>query len=99
NDEPALLLDEVMSLSDALRRFRGGLEVRVDPADRTKLATLRATCDRYPGENPLYFQALGEDGLTRRVRASRERSVGISEELAAELCELLGHDRVGIVRV
>ena len=98
-DEPAMLLDEVMSLSDALRRFRGGLELKVAPTDRHKLAQLRQTCDRHPGENPLFFQALGEDGLTRRVRASKERSVAISEELAGELCELLGHDRVGIVRL
>jgi len=98
-DEPAMLLDEVMSLSDALKRFRGGLELKVSPSDRGKLKELRDTCARYPGENPLFFQALGEDGFTRRVRASKERSVTISEELAGELCELLGHDRVGIVRV
>ena len=98
-DEPAMLLDEVMSLSDALRRFRGGLELKVSPADREKLQELRQTCERHPGENPLFFQALGEDGLTRRVRASKERSVAISEELATELCDLLGHDRVGIVRL
>jgi DNA polymerase-3 subunit alpha len=98
-DEPAMLLDEVMSLSDALKRFRGGLELKVSPGDRGKLKELRDTCARHPGENPLFFQALGEDGLTRRVRASKERSVTISEELAGELCDLLGHDRVGIVRV
>ena len=98
-DEPAMLLDEVMSLSDALRRFRGGLELKVSPADREKLQELRQTCERHPGENPLFFQALGEDGLTRRVRASKERSVAISDELATELCDLLGHDRVGIVRL
>jgi DNA polymerase-3 subunit alpha len=98
-DEPAMLLDEVMSLSDALKRFRGGLELKVSPGDRGKLEELRDTCARHPGESPLFFQALGEDGLTRRVRASKERSVTISEELAGELCDLLGHDRVGIVRV
>lgn len=98
-DEPAMLLDEVMSLSDALKRFRGGLELKVSPADRGKLQELKDMCARHPGENPLFFQALGEDGFTRRVRASKERSVTISEELAGELCDLLGHDRVGIVRV
>ena len=44
-------------------------------------------------------EALGDDGMTRRIRAARDRGVTISEELANELTELLGHDRVGIVRV
>ena len=99
NDEPALLLDEVMSLSDALARFRGGLELRVDPADAGKLDTLKGICDERKGESPLFLQVMGDDGLTRRVRAGRDRSVAITEELASELCELLGHDRVGIVRI
>ena len=99
NDEPALLLDEVMSLSDALSRFTGGLELRVDPSDEPKLEELSHTCARHKGNRPLYFQALGEDGLTRRVRAGRDRGVTITEDLANELTELLGHDRVGIVRV
>lgn len=99
SDEPALLLDEVYSLSDALARFRGGLELRVDPADRRKLEQLKEACARNKGENPLYFQALGEDGLTRRVRAGRQYEVAITEEFAGELTELLGHDRVGIVRL
>ncbi len=99
SEEPAMLLDEVMSLSDALSRFQGGLELRVAPVDRPKLARLKETCERHKGPNPLYFQAQGDDGLTRRLRTSRDRGVTISEELANELCELLGHDRVGIVRV
>lgn len=99
NDEPALLLDEVMSLSDALARFRGGLELRVDPSDKGKLETLKGICDQRKGESPLFLQVVGDDGLTRRVRAGRDGSVAITEELASELCELLGHDRVGIVRI
>ena len=99
SDEPALLLDEVMNLSDALARFRGGLELRVDPRDRTKLPRLKEACERNKGESPLYFQAQGEDGLTRRVRAGRQFGVAITEDFANELTELLGHDRVGIVRV
>lgn len=99
SDEPALLLDEVMSLSDALGRFRGGLELRIDPRDRAKLPALKETCQRHRGESPLYLQTMGDDGLTRRVRAGRALGVAISEEFAGELCELLGHDRVGIVRI
>lgn len=99
NDEPALLLDEVMSLSDALSRFRGGLELQLAPGDKPKLVELKETCDRHKGESPLYIQALGDDGLTRRVRAGRDRSIAITEELATELTDLLGHDRVGIVRI
>jgi len=99
NDEPALLLDEVMSLSDALSRFRGGLELRVNPADKGKLDELKNLCEERKGESPLFLQVMGDDGRTRRVRAGRDRGVAITEELASELCELLGHDRVGIVRI
>ncbi|MGK0484128.1 MAG: DNA polymerase-3 subunit alpha, partial [Planctomycetota bacterium] len=99
NDEPAMLLDEVMSLKDALARFQGGIELRVDPKDRAKLAVIKETCDRHKGQNPLFLQTEGDDGLTRRIRAGREKGIMITEELANELCEILGHDRVGIVRV
>jgi DNA polymerase-3 subunit alpha len=99
NDEPAMLLDEVMSLSEALARFQGGIELRVDPRDRKKLAEIKETCERHKGQNPLFLQTEGDDGLTRRIRAGREKGITITEELANELCEILGHDRVGIVRV
>ena len=48
---------------------------------------------------PLYLQTTGSDGLSRRVRAGRELNVTISEELAGELVELVGRDRVGLVRL
>ena len=99
SDEPAILLDDVFSLSDALSRFRGGLELRIEPSDRPKLGALKEACDRNRGESPLYLQTMGDDGMTRRVKANRGQGVAISEEFATELCELLGHDRVGIVRI
>ncbi|MEL6907820.1 MAG: hypothetical protein AAFP22_20600, partial [Planctomycetota bacterium] len=99
SDEPALLLDEVLSLRDALTRFRGGLELRVSYVDRPKIPRLKEVCERNKGESPLFFQAQGEDGLTRRLRAGKDFGVSITEEFANELTELLGHDRVGIVRI
>ena len=36
SDEPAILLDDVFSLSDALSRFRGGLGLRVEPSHRPR---------------------------------------------------------------
>lgn len=99
NDEPALLLDEVMSIADALRNFRGGIEIRLTPADRERLPALVETCERHRGESPLFFQVLGDDGMTRRVRAGRKFRVAFTEEFAGEITELLGHDRVGVVRV
>ncbi|MEZ6014023.1 MAG: DNA polymerase III subunit alpha [Planctomycetota bacterium] len=98
-DEPALLLDEVWNLTDALAQFRGGLQVQVGPEDRERLTQLIETCERHKGQSPLFLQARGHDGLTRRIRAGKERSVQISEELAKELVELMGPDRVGLVRV
>jgi DNA polymerase-3 subunit alpha len=98
-DEPALLLDEVWNLTDALAQFRGGLQVQVGPEDRGVLSQLVAACERHRGPSPLFLQARGSDGLTRRIRAGKERSVKISEELARELVDLLGRDRVGLVRV
>ncbi len=88
-----------MSLKEALARFQGGIELRVDPKDRPKLALIKETCERHKGQNPLFLQTEGDDGLTRRIRAGRDKGITITEELANELCEILGHDRVGIVRV
>ncbi len=98
-EEPALLLDEVWNLVDALTQFRGGLSVQVGPEDKGLLPRLVETCERHRGESPLFLQARGQDGLTRRIRAGKERGVKICEELAKELIELLGRDRVGLVRV
>ena len=89
-----MLLDEVMSLSDALSRFQGGIELRVDPRDRQKLAEIKETWEHHRGQNPLFLQTEGDDG---RIRAGREKGITITEELANELCEILGHDRVGTV--
>ncbi|MFT5154011.1 MAG: hypothetical protein ACI841_004018, partial [Planctomycetota bacterium] len=36
---------------------------------------------------------------TRRIRAHKKHGVEISSKLATELCELLGQDRVGLVRL
>jgi len=76
-----------------------GLTFQAAPEDRPILDDLVATCTRHHGPSALFLQARGHDGLTRRVRAGRERGVQITEDLAKELVELLGRDRVGLVRV
>jgi DNA polymerase-3 subunit alpha len=98
-EEPALILEEVYPIKDALRAFTGGLSVSVAKTDEGLLPQLRDIVDRHRGERPLFLQTTGDDGHTRRVRAGREHSVHITEQLANELASLLGHDRVGLVRV
>jgi len=98
-DEPAVLLDEVYDLRTALQHFRGGLLVNVNPADGAQLEGLRETVRQHGGDRPLFLQVEGTDGRLRRVRAGKQLGVTISEDLATQLCELLGTDRVGLVRV
>ena len=90
------IADKLTKASDDLKK---ALDAgKMEDADKA-LEALKEACDRNRGESPLYLQTMGDDGMTRRVKANRGQGVAISEEFATELCELLGHDRVGIVRI
>jgi len=99
SDEPALILGEALGLPEALRKFSGGLLVSLEPEDERLLNELRSILVSHRGPSPVFLQVTGEDGCARRVRASSENSVSVSEELATELGALLGCQRVGLVRV
>jgi len=97
-EEPALILEDVMSVEDALRRFDGGLVVALEPEDGPRLGELHTVLLRHKGRRPLYFQVLGADGCTRRVRASGDIKVDINAELAGEVDRLLGRGRVRLAK-
>ncbi len=99
SEEPGLLLDEILDVDTALARFSGGLIVSIQPTDYGHLSELKGIIDRHSGRQPLYFLAQGEDGHCRRVRASDECRVSISEDLAREIASILGEDRVRLARV
>ncbi|MDA1264562.1 MAG: DNA polymerase III subunit alpha [Planctomycetota bacterium] len=99
SEEPALLADEVYPLEEALGHFRGGLQVMLSPDDQGLLQRLMETLEVHKGKSPLYFSVSGNDGVKRRVAAGPQFRIQISEVLARELSELLGHERVGLVRV
>ena len=95
-EEPALILEELMSVEDALKRFEGGLVVQLVPDDAPQLAALRETLKRHPGKRPLFLQVTGDDGHMRRVRL--EHGVEINAKLAEEVDSLLGKSRVRLAR-
>ena len=97
-DEPALIIDRVLPLGEALNLFQGGLSIQLDPRDADRLESLHALIKNHPGERPLFLQVTGDDGRLRRVRAGKT-GVSISESIAQELIELLGEGRVGLVRI
>jgi DNA polymerase-3 subunit alpha len=99
SDEPAMLLDEVLDIEEAISRFEGGLMIRVDPDDEGQLPELRAILGRHKGGRPLFLQVRGRDGRSRRVRAGKDAGVAISAELATEVDRLLGVGRVSLARV
>ena len=96
-EEPALILEELLPLSEALGRFSGGVEISLNSEHQAILPQLREVIERHKGPQPLFLQTTGADGFSRRVRAGRELGVTISEGLAEELAELVGSDRVGLV--
>ena len=98
-DEPAMILEEAWDLQAALEQFTGGLQIQLLPEDQGQLAALKEIVRKHQGKRPLYLQVTGSDGHTRRVKAARDMSIAISEQLTRELGELLGRDRVGLVRV
>ncbi len=98
-EEPALIGEEVYPLEEALEHFRGGIQIMLSPTDAENLPRLREVLAGHRGKSPLYLSVSGTDGVKRRVVAGPQYRIQISEQLARELAELLGHERVGLVRV
>jgi DNA polymerase-3 subunit alpha len=98
SEEPALLLEEALTVDEALARFAGCVVVKIGAEDAEILPSLRAAIEKHRGKSPIYFQVTGEDGATRRVRAGNDLTVSISETFARELEGLLGRGRVSVAR-
>jgi DNA polymerase-3 subunit alpha len=98
-EEPALLLDEVMTIEAALSRFAGGIVVHVSQADAHLLQPLHDVVQRHRGRSPLYLHVTGSDGRVRRLRTGADMSIAISEPFAREVDQLLGRGRVRLARI
>jgi DNA polymerase-3 subunit alpha len=98
-DEPAMILNELASLEDALARFTGSLVVHLTPDDGPALTTLQGELRSHPGRQSVFFQVTGSDGQSRRVRAGADFRVRINGELATRIDGLLGRGRVKLARV
>lgn len=94
-----LLLDQVLLLEDALKTFKGGLIIRLAPADDVLLPRVAALVGEHRGPNRLYFEVEGADGRLRRVRSSERHSVRISTELARSIEGILGSGRTKLARI
>ena len=99
SDEPALLLDNVMTVESAMSRFQGGVVVHLRPEDDGLLDRLKGVIGEHQGQNPIYLQVTGSDGCSRRVRAGNGHRVAVSDSFARQIDELLGKGRVRLARV
>ncbi len=99
SDDPALMLEEALTVDQALARFAGSIVVQIEKDDTGSLPELRATIERHKGRSPLYLQVRGEDGQTRRLRAGNGIGVTISEQFARDVDRLLGRGRVRVARL
>ncbi|MFT5287287.1 MAG: DNA polymerase-3 subunit alpha [Planctomycetota bacterium] len=98
SEEPAMLLDEILEVEEAIARFEGGLVIQIEREDRGQLAQLKEVLSRHKGSRTLFFDVNGSDNSVRRVRANSESNVAITAELAREVDELLGISRVGLAK-
>ena len=98
DDDPGLLLDEILSLDQALSGFSGGLLLHLAPSDAQLLPELRTCLAANGGNCPVYLQVTGDDGRSRRIRAGREYQVSLSDAMAEELVRLVGRERVCLTR-
>ncbi len=99
SEEPSLLLEEALTIDEALARFAGCVVVRIGTQDAYLLPSLRAAIERHRGKSPLYLQVTGDDGQNRRIRAGGDLSIEISEGFAREIDALLGQGRLRVARL
>ncbi|HIG10662.1 MAG TPA: DNA polymerase III subunit alpha [Planctomycetes bacterium] len=99
SEEPAMILEEVLDIEEALARFDGGLVIHLTPADADNLGALKTALEEHRGKQRVYFQVTGDDGNSRRVRAGAEWTVAISQDLARTVDRVLGPGRTGLARV
>ncbi len=99
NEEPALILEEALSVEEALKRFEGFLVIELENFDRERLGALRAALAAHPGKSPVCFLVHGDDGYLRRIRAGKEFGVSITAELADSISTLLGRGRLRLARM
>jgi len=98
DDDPGLILEEILTLDQALTGFSGGLLLHLNPSDADLLPRLRSCLNAHQGDCPVYLQVTGDDGRSRRIRAGREFRVELSDSLAEELVGLVGRERVCLTR-
>ncbi|MHC4261398.1 MAG: DNA polymerase III subunit alpha [Planctomycetota bacterium] len=94
----ALVLDDVLTVEDAIGRFEGALVIKLDPTDEHRLGDLKQLVGGRSGANALYFDVEGSDGRTRRVRAPRN-GVELDPELIRALDDLLEPGRCSLARI
>jgi DNA polymerase-3 subunit alpha len=99
SDEPALLLDDVMTIEAAMSRFQGGVVIHLRQEDEVLLARLKTVIEEHKGQNAVYLQVTGSDGCSRRVRAGNGHRIALSDTFARQIDELLGRGRVRVARV
>jgi DNA polymerase III subunit alpha len=98
-EEPGLILEEILTVEDALKRFQGSLVVHLEPQDNAVLPELKATLEKHRGTRPVHLVVTGNDGSSRKVRVGPELRVQISAELTSEVDALLGRGRVQLARL
>ncbi|HIF42023.1 MAG TPA: DNA polymerase III subunit alpha [Planctomycetes bacterium] len=97
-DEPSLILEELIPIEDALTRFQGSLQISLGPEDSGLLDRLRSCLGSHSGAIPVQFQVQGNDGSLRRVKLPRESAVALDQDLVLGLQEILGHERLALVK-
>jgi DNA polymerase III alpha subunit len=97
-EEPSLILEELIPIEDALTRFQGSLQISLGPEDSGLLDRLRSCLGSHSGAIPVQFQVQGNDGSLRRVKLPRESSVALDQDLVLGLQEILGHERLALVK-
>jgi DNA polymerase-3 subunit alpha len=98
-EEPGLILEQVLTVEEALQRFEGGLVVHIEPEDQQLLPRLKQTLLQHKGPRPVYLTVRGSDGHLRRIRAGGDLRVAINADLTEEVDRLLGRGRVKLARL
>lgn len=98
--EPKIMAEELMALSDVYAKFTRSLLINFSSAlNKDLLENLKPVLKKYPGPVPVLFNFPQQDNRRIQVKAGRQFNIAPSEELFTEIVGLIGKEGLKINKI